>query len=79
MLISIVTDLSIKNIFEITDEIRGNESPRPTPAAHIIAPIKNISNNAFKKIFLIFNIPEKVKFEFGFLCKAKLNATTGRQ
>ena len=71
---------NLKEAIEQLNEILNIESSHKKSLdlmVHIY--IKIISNNAFKKIFLIFNIPEKVKFEFGFLCKAKLNATTGRQ
>ena len=71
--------LSIINIFEITDDISGNESPKPTPAPQIIAPINKTSNTNFKIQFLISKIPEKVKLDSGFRVNARPNATTGRQ
>ena len=70
---------SILKIVDITDEINGNESPNPTPAAHIIDPINITSNIVLRKIFLMFKIPENVREELGFLVIAKPNATTGRQ
>ena len=45
VIISRVNDLSINKILDITDEINGNDIPRPTPAAHIIAPMKIISRD----------------------------------
>ena len=68
-----------KTVWTVVDEINGNESPNPTPAAHIIDPINITSNIVLRRIFLMFKIPENVREEFGFLVIAKPNATTGRQ
>ena len=67
------------NISEITEDIRGNERPSPTPAPQIIAPINKTSNMKLTYLFLKNNIPENVKLDSGFRLKAKPKATTGRQ
>ena len=43
--------LSIINIFDRTDDIRGNERPSPTPAPQMIAPIKRTSKINFSIVF----------------------------
>ena len=79
VVISKIKVLSILKIFDITDEINGKERPNPTPAAHIIEPIKITSNNSFKNLLFILRIPENVNDEFGFIVRDKPNATTGKQ
>ena len=74
-----VTVRSIKNIFDITDEIRGNESPNPTPAPQIMAPINKTSNINLLNEFFAPRIPEKVKFVSGFSVNAIPKATAGKQ
>lgn len=72
--------LSIINIFDITAEINGKESVRPTPAPVRIAPIKNRSKITLNGPDCLFNsIPEKVNDEFGLFINARANATAGRQ
>ena len=60
-------------------DMSGKESPRPTPAPHIIAPIKRVSNSISKNLFFILNIPENVSLEFLFLVSAIPKATAGKQ
>ena len=77
--ISNVKVLSIINIFEITDDISGNDNPKPTPEPQMIAPINKTSRTNLNILFSIPNIPEKVRLESGFTVNASPNATTGRQ
>ena len=63
VVISEVKVLSILKIVDIADEINGKERPNPTPAAHIIEPIKITSNNNFKNLLFILRIPENVNDE----------------
>ena len=70
---------SILKIVDITDEINGNERPNPTPAAHIIEPIKITSNKNFKNLLFILRTPENVNDEFDLFVRAKPNAITGKQ
>jgi hypothetical protein len=71
--------LSMLKIVAITDEISGKERPNPTPAAHIIEPIKITSNNNFMNLLFMLRIPENVNDEFDLFDRAKANATTGKQ
>ena len=71
--------LSIKKIFEIIVDINGNESPKPTPAPHKIAPINNVSNTISLNLFLELKIQENVNFVFGFIVRANEKAIAGRQ
>ena len=79
VVISEVKFLSILKIVDIADEINGKERPNPTPAAHIIEPIKITSNNNFKNLLFILRIPENVNDEFEFFDRDKANAKTGKQ
>jgi hypothetical protein len=79
VVISKVKVLSILKIVDITDEINGKDRPSPTPAAHIIEPIKITSNNNFKNLLFMLRIPENVNDEFDLFDRAKANATTGKQ
>ena len=63
----------------MTDEIKGKESPKPTPAPHIIAPINIISKINLIKLFFAPKIPENVKFVSGLKVRAIPKATAGRQ
>tara|TARA_B100000900_G_scaffold176600_1_gene149781 strand:- start:272 stop:580 length:309 start_codon:yes stop_codon:yes gene_type:complete len=73
------TVLLIFKISAITDDIKGNERPRPTPAPHKIAPMNNTSKIKLINLFLKKRIPEKVKLDSGFKLKANPKATTGKQ
>ena len=72
--------LSTKNTFDITAEIKGNDSVKPTPAPVRIAPINIKSRNSLKIPDCFFNnIPEKVRGVLGLLIRASEKAIVGRQ